>query len=86
VHVVEHDDNGALGGEVLDQRAGGRPLEIGVALDEAALAGLREVRVVHGRGTGVLRKAVREELARHPLVERTEPDAEDGATLAHLGA
>jgi DNA mismatch repair protein MutS2 len=69
----------------------GRPahearLEARRLVDEAALAGLREVRVVHGRGTGVLRKAVREELARHPLVERTEPDAEDGATLAHLGA
>ena len=68
----------------------GRPahearLEARRLVDEAALAGLREVRVVHGRGTGVLRKAVRDELARHPLVERTESDAEDGATLAHLG-
>jgi DNA mismatch repair protein MutS2 len=68
----------------------GRPahearLEARKLVDEAALAGLREVRVVHGRGTGVLRKAVREELARHPLVERTEPDAEDGATVATLG-
>ena len=67
----------------------GRPahearLEARRLVDEAALAGLREVRVVHGRGTGVLRKAVREELARHPLVERTEPDAEDGATVATL--
>ena len=55
-------------------------------IDRALLASRKEVRVVHGRGTGVLRKAVRDELARHPLVERTEPDAEDGATLAHLGA
>ena len=54
-------------------------------VDEAALAGLKSVRVVHGRGTGALRKAVREELASHPLVESREPDAEDGATLAHLG-
>ena len=53
-------------------------------VDDAALAGLREVRVVHGRGTGVLRKAVREELGAHPLVERCEPDAEDGATIAFL--
>jgi DNA mismatch repair protein MutS2 len=59
-------------------------LEARKLVDEAALAGLREVRVVHGRGTGVLRKAVREELARHPLVERTESDAEDGATVATL--
>jgi DNA mismatch repair protein MutS2 len=67
----------------------GRPahearLEARRLVDEAALAGLREVRVVHGRGTGVLRKAVREELSRHPLVERAEPDAEDGATVVTL--
>jgi DNA mismatch repair protein MutS2 len=54
-------------------------------VDDAALAGLAEVRVVHGRGTGALRKAVREELAAHPLVERHAPDAENGATLVTLG-
>jgi DNA mismatch repair protein MutS2 len=54
-------------------------------VDDAALAGLDSVRVVHGRGTGALRKAVREELSSHPLVERRESDAEDGATIAYLG-
>jgi DNA mismatch repair protein MutS2 len=54
-------------------------------VDDAALAGLNSVRVVHGRGTGALRKAVREELSSHPLVERRESDGEDGATIAHLG-
>jgi DNA mismatch repair protein MutS2 len=54
-------------------------------VDDAALAGLDSVRVVHGRGTGALRKAVREELSSHPLVERRESDADDGATIAHLG-
>ncbi|HEV7639885.1 MAG TPA: Smr/MutS family protein [Gaiellaceae bacterium] len=53
-------------------------------VDDAALAGLDSVRVVHGRGTGALRKAVREELSSHPLVERRESDGEDGATIAHL--
>jgi DNA mismatch repair protein MutS2 len=53
-------------------------------VDDAALAGLREVRIVHGRGAGVLRKAVREELGSHPLVARRESDGEDGATLAFL--
>ena len=53
-------------------------------VDDAALAGLGSVRVVHGRGTGALRKAVREELASHPLVDRRESDGEDGATIAHL--
>jgi DNA mismatch repair protein MutS2 len=54
-------------------------------VDDAALAGLREVRIVHGRGTGALRKAVRDELDRHPLVDAHAPDADDGATVATLG-
>jgi DNA mismatch repair protein MutS2 len=54
-------------------------------VDDAALAGLGEVRIVHGRGTGALRKAVRDELGRHPLVDAQVSDAEDGATLARLG-
>jgi DNA mismatch repair protein MutS2 len=53
-------------------------------VDDAALAGLDSVRVVHGRGTGALRKAVREELSAHPLVGRRESDGDDGATIAHL--
>jgi DNA mismatch repair protein MutS2 len=54
-------------------------------VDDAALAGLDEVHVIHGRGTGAVRAAVREELARHPLVSRTEPESRDGATIARLG-
>jgi dsDNA-specific endonuclease/ATPase MutS2 len=43
------------------------------------------VRVIHGRGTGSVRAAVRDELDRHPLVDRRESEAQDGATVAHLG-
>jgi hypothetical protein len=32
----------------------------------------------------VLRAAVREEIARHQLVERYEADSADGATIVHL--
>jgi DNA mismatch repair protein MutS2 len=56
-----------------------------VFVDDAALAGLKSVRVVHGRGTGALRSAVRDELGSHALVERQEPDSADGASVAHLG-
>ena len=55
-------------------------------VDTAALAGRDEVRVIHGRGTGAIRKAVRDELSRHPLVSSHEPDSADGATVVRLGA
>ena len=80
----------AARGDVSDQvDVRGRPAheareEVRRLVDEAALAGLHEVRVVHGRGTGTLRKAVRDELGRHPLVSGTASDADDGATVASL--
>lgn len=37
-------------------------------LDAAFRAGLKEVRIVHGKGTGTLRQAVMRELKKHPLV------------------
>jgi DNA mismatch repair protein MutS2 len=53
-----------------------RRLTVEVALDrldqylyDAFMAGLPSVRVVHGKGTGKLRHAVRESLAKHPLVK-----------------
>ncbi len=53
-------------------------------VDDAVLAGLASVRVIHGRGTGAVRAAVRDELARHPLVEGFESDSADGATVVAL--
>jgi DNA mismatch repair protein MutS2 len=57
-------------------------------INHAAAAGLREVRVIHGVGTGRLRDAVREELSRHPLVEHHRPgeshEGRDGATVVTL--
>jgi DNA mismatch repair protein MutS2 len=53
-------------------------------VDDASIAGLRSVRIVHGRGTGAHRAAVREELRRHPLVHDVESDSADGATVVQL--
>jgi DNA mismatch repair protein MutS2 len=53
-------------------------------VDDAALAGIPEVTVVHGRGTGALRSAVRTELTEHPLVEGQTSESADGATTAVL--
>ena len=57
-------------------------------LDDAFMAGVAQVRLVHGKGTGALRKAVRGVLSAHPLVEsfRDGEPAEGGAgaTVAAL--
>jgi DNA mismatch repair protein MutS2 len=55
-------------------------------VDAAHLAGKQEVRIVHGRGTGAVRAAVRDEIGRHPLVEGFESDSADGATVVKLAA
>ncbi len=47
----------------------------------AHAAGLREIRIVHGRGTGVQRGIVQAALDRHPLVAEFWDD-----TASHLGA
>lgn len=49
-------------------------------------AGLREVRLVHGRGKGIQRGIVQQALERHPLVEAFWDAAEShlGATVARL--
>ncbi|TAM57040.1 MAG: hypothetical protein EPN53_00030 [Acidobacteria bacterium] len=42
--------------------------ELEAFLDRAMVTGIARIRVVHGHGTGVLRRVVREVLARHPAV------------------
>jgi len=57
-------------------------------LDQALLAGLEEAVIVHGAGTGALRRAIREYLADHPRVRGTRPgrreEGGDGTTVAEL--
>jgi DNA-nicking Smr family endonuclease len=51
-------------------------------------AGLRDVRLIHGRGGGVQRGIVQAVLERHPLVEtfHDAPESHLGATVARLRA
>jgi DNA mismatch repair protein MutS2 len=46
-------------------------------LDEAALAHHTRVRIIHGHGTGALRKGIAEFLRGHPLVERSSFESEE---------
>jgi len=57
-------------------------------VDRAFLAGLPRVRVVHGSGMGILRKALRQRLQQHPHVasvaEAPQNEGGGGATLVEL--
>jgi len=46
-------------------------------LDEAALANRSRVRIIHGHGTGALRKGLTQFLSSHPLVDHVSFEAED---------
>ena len=68
------------------------PSEIGALVPEwieaSHAAGLKALRIVHGKGTGALRRSVEAILARHPLVASFRAAQEDGggwgATLVVL--
>jgi len=57
-------------------------------LDDAALAGLPYVRIIHGKGTGVLRRTARRVLLANPHVKFIESGQDneggDGVTVAHM--
>ena len=56
-------------------------------LDDAALEGMTALKIVHGKGTGALRRAIREYLGSHPLVAAVKPGeggAAAGVTVVEL--
>lgn len=63
-------------------------LDVDKYLDDAYTSGLRQVTIIHGKGTGVLRQAIRNFLKRHPLVKSfrdgTYGEGEQGVTVVEL--
>jgi DNA mismatch repair protein MutS2 len=59
-------------------------------IDEAALRDLLRVRIIHGHGTGALRRGLAEYLSSHPLVASIHAEAEDrggtAITVAELNS
>jgi DNA mismatch repair protein MutS2 len=71
-------------GRTVDEATG----EVEKFVDRAFLAGMPRVRIVHGSGMGILRKALREYLKKHPHVESVKEAPQNegggGATLVEL--
>lgn len=57
-------------------------------IDDAILAGLSDVRIIHGKGTGALRKGIRSYLMEHPHIKDARfgdmNEGGDGVTVAQL--
>lgn len=57
-------------------------------LHDTFMAGLIQVRIIHGKGTGTLRQTVRRELRKHPLVKSYRPgdygEGGEGVTIVEL--
>jgi DNA mismatch repair protein MutS2 len=57
-------------------------------LNSAFMAGLNQVKVIHGKGTGTIRQAARGYLAQHPLVKSYRAggygEGGDGVTIVEL--
>ena len=62
--------------------------EIDMFIDNAIMAGINEITIIHGKGTGVLRAAVQKHLRTHPAIKSfrlgTFGEGENGVTIAEL--
>ncbi len=88
VSVVNEDANVPTEINVIGHTVDDASREVEKFVDRAFLAGLPQVRVVHGSGMGILRKALRQMLQQHPHVASvTEPPQNEGgggATVVEL--
>ncbi|MFM7468309.1 MAG: Smr/MutS family protein [Vampirovibrionales bacterium] len=61
-----------------------------IHLDRCLPSGISPIRCIHGQGTGALKRAVREHLAKHPLVAHWHPEegiaGGDGVTVLYFEA
>jgi DNA mismatch repair protein MutS2 len=86
--ALESHENVSSEINVIGQTVDDATREVEKFVDRAFLAGLPRVRIVHGSGMGILRKALRQYLQKHQHVESVaEPPQQEGgagATVAEL--
>ena len=83
--VVEYPVDGSLDLHMFSPKDA--PSVVEEYLEECLRRGIHEVRIVHGKGRGVLRRTVHAILERHPRVEDFKIDTGPsgwGATIVHL--
>ena len=73
---------------LIGQRAEEACQQVDKLLDSAALAEVDRIRIVHGHGMGILKRAIADLLARHPHVEKfyiaSPEEGGSGATIVEL--
>src|SRR3954466_69277 len=90
VSLRNEDDDSGMPGEinVIGQNVDDATREVEKFVDRAFLAGMPRVRVVHGSGMGILRKALRQFLKTHPhvatVIEPPQNEGGAGATVVEL--
>ena len=88
VHLAAAEDKAQSELNVIGQTTDEAVDAVDKFLDEASLASLSKVRIIHGHGTGALRRAIGALLDGHPHVSRFLPAPPDqggtGATLVEL--
>jgi DNA mismatch repair protein MutS2 len=88
VHLKTTQENGRSELNVIGQTTDEAVDAVDKFLDEASLGSLSQVRIVHGHGTGALRRAIAELLKDHPHVARFATAPQDqggaGATVVEL--
>ena len=88
VQLKTSEENTSSELNVIGQRADEAVEAVDKFLDAASLAGTSQLRIVHGHGTGALRRAIGELLKGHPHVARFTAAPQDqggsGATVVEL--
>jgi DNA mismatch repair protein MutS2 len=86
--TLKEDSNAPTEINVIGRNVDEATSEVEKFIDRAFLAGLTRVRIVHGSGMGILRKALRQYLQKHPHVATVaEPQQNEGgagATVVEL--